>query len=417
MIVSILSTLWTLGVLLRPVRASYGLTCSTWLLGEKFNEAYPHHHHIDTLWRDIWRPACVGQFYPFGDGDVRDFDPIFANLTIHNITTGYDPNYTLAFFSTAEGLVAKAEEAKHKRNEQLASELYLRAAAVLRISRFPILMSEVEKEAWELQKDAFFKGARYTTPPVKDLKIPHTHAANGDLDKISVVLRQTNLAGAQPVVLVVTGLDGYRTDMLDHTKFITDNGWHALVAEIPGTGDSPANKTDPTSPERLWSSLLDWAETQPQFDMTRFGVWGLSTGSYYGIRMAHTHAELLHAVAVQGSAVHKFLEPEWITHSDLSEYAFAISPALTYKWGYETVDDYKQNGMKTFSLVDNGILNMTSTQLLMVNGMDDGIFPAEDNLIPLDFNKPKLARLVLGQTHMGGPEGETMVKEWLQAVM
>jgi hypothetical protein len=32
------------------------LTCSTWLLGEEFGVARPHHGNIERIWNELWRP-------------------------------------------------------------------------------------------------------------------------------------------------------------------------------------------------------------------------------------------------------------------------------------------------------------------------------------------------------------------------
>lgn len=41
---------------------------------------FPYHESISALWQDKWRPSCVHGVYPFTEGNVEDFDPIFAEL-------------------------------------------------------------------------------------------------------------------------------------------------------------------------------------------------------------------------------------------------------------------------------------------------------------------------------------------------
>lgn len=52
-----------------------------------------------------------------------------------------------------------------------------------------------------------------------------------------------------------------------------------------------------------------------------------------------------------------------------------------------------------------------------MQGMHDGFFPAEDNLIPLDYGWPKLARLYPDQGHMGGEAAFGYIQQWLESVM
>jgi hypothetical protein len=69
--------------------------------------------------------------------------------------------FASAFFPVAEDLVAKAGAAEAAGDTAEASDFYLRAAAVYRISRFPIPRSPKTQEAWELGKAAYIKAAPY----------------------------------------------------------------------------------------------------------------------------------------------------------------------------------------------------------------------------------------------------------------
>jgi pimeloyl-ACP methyl ester carboxylesterase len=149
-------------------------------------------------------------------------------------------------------------------------------------------------------------------------EIPHIHAANGDGDTIPVALRHPTDASSEPrpVLLFVTGLDQFRPDFNPLTHFATSQGWEVIVVEIPGTGDCPSNRKDPVAGDRLWDSVLDWIEAQPEYDESRIGVWSFSTGSYYGVRMAHTHADRINAIVAQGGATHLGFEAEWLLQMD-----------------------------------------------------------------------------------------------------
>jgi pimeloyl-ACP methyl ester carboxylesterase len=100
-----------------------------------------------------------------------------------------------------------------------------------------------------------------------------------------------------------------------------------VVVEIPGTADCPADSADPESPDRLWSSLLDWMEEDGRFDMARVAVWGLSSGGYYAVRIAHTHRERLAGCVAQGAGTHWFFHPEWLDKADGHEYPFEYVPS------------------------------------------------------------------------------------------
>lgn len=128
--------------------------------------------------------------------------------------------------------------------------------------------------------------------------------------------------GKWPVVILMTGLDGYRPDnTLRTTEFLTRN-WASVTAEIPGTADCPADPSDPSSPDRLWDSLLSWMARDGRFDMGKVVVWGLSVGGYYAVRIAHTHCERVLGVVAQGAGCHHFFGKEWLGRVDGHEYPF-----------------------------------------------------------------------------------------------
>jgi hypothetical protein len=49
----------------------------------------------------------------------------------------------------------------------------------------------------------------------------------------------------------------------------------------------------------------------------------MSTGGYYGMRMAHTHADRLLAVVSQGGGCHRMFDKDWIKAQDKMEYPYA----------------------------------------------------------------------------------------------
>jgi pimeloyl-ACP methyl ester carboxylesterase len=220
-------------------------------------------------------------------------------------------------------------------------------------------------------------------------------------------------------VLILTGLDGYRTELAVWQPGFSATGVATAVVEIPGTGDSPAAANDPSSPDRLWSSVLDWvANTQPAIDKRRTVVWGFSTGGYYALRMAHTHADrLLGAVSLGGGADRMF-DPAWLERVDQLEYPFDLRGALAEKFGYSgNVEGFMREARDKFSLVRDGTLQKGCCKVLLVNGEGDEIFPIEDLWTALEYGMPKAARVVKGTKHMGEPESFVVVLRWIYELL
>ena len=155
--------------------------------------------------------------------------------------------------------------------------------------------------------------------------MPHKHAIEGEGNVIPIyhqVPEGASKDNPAPCIIIYTGLDGYRTELAVWIEGWRQKGCAVIILEIPGTGDSPAFPSDPTSPDRQNSSLLDWVDTQDRIDAKKLVVWGFSTGGFYTIRFAHTHRDrLLGAVALGGGCHHMFDEG-WLDNVNHLEYPF-----------------------------------------------------------------------------------------------
>lgn len=259
--------------------------------------------------------------------------------------------------------------------------------------------------------------------PIREVQIPHLHRTPDEGLFIPVNMLIPPSATPQspaPLVLIMTGLDGYRTELAVWQQGFLAKGVATLVVEIPGTGDAPAAKRDPTSPDRQWTSVLDWLETTTlEVDSRRIVVWGFSTGGYYALRVAHTHAgRILGSVSLGGGAHHMF-DPEWLAHVNQLEYPFDLADTLAYKFGYEDdLEGFKREGREKFSMVEDGTLEKECCKhVLIVNGTEDEIFPIEDMLVALQHGKPKEARMVQGKKHMGEPESFHIILQWIHGLL
>lgn len=255
--------------------------------------------------------------------------------------------------------------------------------------------------------------------PIHEVLIPHKHGIDGEGDVVPVNFQLPVDATPEkpaPLVLIITGLDGYRTELAVWQKGWDQKGVATLIAEIPGTGDSPALRQDPTSPDRQWSSVLDWIDTQKAVDNKKIVVWGFSTGGYYSLRFAHTHKDrLLGSISLGGGAHHMF-DREWLENVNKLEYPFDLAGTLTYKFGYPDLESFILEAGK-FSLLNDGTLDKPCANMLLVNGNDDEIFPIDDMFVALENGQPKQARMVKGKKHMGEPDSFFIILKWIYALL
>ncbi|KUI72657.1 2,6-dihydropseudooxynicotine hydrolase [Cytospora mali] len=396
-------------------------TGSSWLLGEKFEQVYPHLESIDALWNKKWKFPCERSLYPFHDGQYEDFAPIFETLIRKGIHDGYSDEYTLEFLPTCEELVKRGDAALDAADKQSATSLYLRACAVLRIARFPYINSDIKRQTYDTQKRTYMKAAALFECPILDVHIPHTAGRpNDEGTEVPLYVRYPKGVSREnscPAVILMCGLDGHRPDNTTRSDEFLARGWASVIVDIPGTADCPADRRDPTSPDRLWTSILDWMEKEGTFNMAKVVAWGLSAGGYNAVRAAHTHAKRLAGVVGQGAGTHHFFSRAWLEKAKDHEYPWTALPALREKFGYATVDEFLDNAQQDFSLVETGIVNQPSCRLLLVNGTHDGLMPIEDSLLLFEFGSPKEGRFFTKLLHMGYPPANGSVYPWMEQVM
>ncbi|KAI1415649.1 yellowish-green 1-like protein [Hypoxylon sp. FL1857] len=384
---------------------------------EKLKQVAPHHESFKALWETKWKQPCERGVYPFMYAAVADFQPVVDTIVAKGLKRPYDwDEYAQCFFPKAEELVARAKDAEGEGNPEKASELYLRASALYRIARFPAPRSEKQRYAWEKGKEATIKGLGLERYPSVEVEIPHVHAANGD-GKVLLgyyhLPAEASSSHKAPLVIIFCGLDAYRTDLT-----VWKNGWAqlgcaTLIVEIPGTGDNPGAPSDPSSPDRVWSSMFDWVAKQGGIDQTRIVNWGFSTGGHYSIRVAHTHADKLKGVVAHGGGSHHMFNPKWLDAVDDLEYPFDLAHTLCHKFRYADFEQFKEEAQGKFSLLSTGILEKPCTRLLLVNGTEDEIFPIDDYYLCLLHGGPKEARFVPGTKHMGEPDSYFVILKWI----
>lgn len=392
---------------------------------------FAHHESVAALWNDKWREPCRRSIYPFTDGHLDDFEPIFATLIAQSVTQPgilqRPDDYARPFLPVAEALVADAERLADQGNRVVARDLFLRAAAVYRIARFPVVRSPLGKRAWQEGKAAYERAGALLEQPNIPVVIPFPDAdvSAGDTKApIPAYLRfpaGQPPEGGWPLVLFICGLDAYRTDHTPRTQAHVDRGCATLSLEIPGTGDCPAAPGDPASPDRLMTSVLDWIAEESgawNIDSSKVVARGISTGGYYALRVAHTHASRLLAVVAQGGGAHHMFDPAWIRAQDQMEYPFCLAEGLAFKFGYRdtdpaaAIDEYAKGGHR-FSLIEQGIATRPRTRLLIINGAEDSIFPIEDSVLMALAGTGTDLDVLGSRQHMGNPEAEKMIYEWI----
>ncbi|KAJ4298813.1 hypothetical protein N0V88_003851 [Collariella sp. IMI 366227] len=390
-------------------------------IGDALHTSAVHHESFEKLWETKWKRPCEQGIYPFMFGCIQDFEPVAQAIIKKGLKEPYDwDEYAEMFFSKAEELANIAANAEAVGKKEKASEYYL--SALYRIARFPIPRSEKQRLAWTKGKEVFYKGSA----PILELHLPHIHRLSHEGHTIPTNLLIPSTATPStpvPLLIILTGLDGYRTELAVWQQGFHDKGVATLVLEIPGTGDSPADPQDPTSPDRIADSVFAWIDTKPE--ISKVIVWGFSTGGFYATRMAYTHASRLAGAVSLGGGAHRMFDPEWLNAVDRLEYPFDLRGALAVKFGYgEDVDEFVKKAQEKFSLLVDGTCKPGSgkecCRLLVVNGEGDEIFPVEDARVAVAGLEEQGRReivVVKGRKHMGEPESFVIILKWIHGVL
>lgn len=324
----------------------------------------------------------------------------------------------------AERLAKEAEE-KASTDKEAAKKLYMNANAVFRLARFPYIGTDLKKQVFETQKKVYLQGTKLWDIPVSEVVIPHKYASNGDGTEIPLYIRKPAGSGPHPTVLLITGLDGHRPDNTERTEEHLKRGWATVICDIPGTTvDCPANKRDPLSPDRFFTSILEWIKDQPDLNEKKVLAWGLSAGGYYAIRLAHTHRTQLVGSVGHGAGTHHYIGREWLEQIAKHEYPFGLERAYVTKYGYKDFEEMKEKCQDEFSLVSGkgeGVAvvsqGLKSCRLLLMNGVLDGCMPIEDSMLLAEYGSPKEMRFIQQRLHMGYPEANSIVYPWMEEVM
>ena len=89
-------------------------------------KVFPHHDSVSELWQKRWRGPCSRNQYPFYQGSVEDFDPIFERLVAMSGDDNsilHDPDaYASAFLPAGDALYHDAEVFEKEHNLEKAKE-------------------------------------------------------------------------------------------------------------------------------------------------------------------------------------------------------------------------------------------------------------------------------------------------------
>ncbi|NUW33043.1 alpha/beta hydrolase [Nonomuraea sp. SMC257] len=325
---------------------------------------------------------------------------------------GVDPvRWAEHWLGGAAEFAAAAERAEADGDRGTALENWWQAYQFAFLGRYPSPTHPAKLAAYELARTYFARVCELENTPVEQVSVPFDGRAD-EGDSVSLLVARPPGSGAAraPVVLMWGGIDVWKEESYARGRLLREHGFATVHIDKPGVGQSPV-LAGPDA-ERQWDPVFDWLRSRNDLDADRVAALGLSFGGYWAMKLAHTHREHLTAAVNWGGGVHLTFQPEWQEKSrNAASYLMDLMPARARIFGGTTFADYVAR-CPELSLLDQGILDLRSCPLLLVNGKDDQQNASADIHLALEHGDPKTARLFPGG-HMGsGPVLPTIV-DWL----
>ena len=191
-----------------------------------------------------------------------------------------------------------------------AHRAYLSAAFFYFLARFPHFLgpdTAAARAAYARHRAAYLQASRYFDPPLQVVRLPFEGA-----EIVGYLRIPTTATGSRPPVVVLSGgIDYWKSDSELHTiaETLLGEGLATFALDMPGTGESPL-PNGPTA-ERIYSAAIAHLAARTDLDGGRVGVYGLSFGGHWAVKLALTDPRVRAAVNVSGPIHHAFT-PAWL---------------------------------------------------------------------------------------------------------
>ncbi|MGD0599038.1 MAG: alpha/beta hydrolase [Terriglobales bacterium] len=349
---------------------------------------------IDEIKAEAVHRAEVGQYPLIG------LDPADVKEAFNSIHTRDKDEWAAGFMGVADRYMNEAKSLQ-KTDPVKANADYIRAWRLYSFGRWPIPASPGKQRSYEKAIEAFLAHARFWDPPLEIVKIP----IEGK-EIIGYLRLPKNAKGPVPLVIAVNGLDSRKEDLTESFSAILPFGIGYLAVDGPGTGQAPI-KASETS-ERLFSRVIDYAQSRPEIDKSRIAFHGVSWGGYWATKMAIVEHARLRGASAQSPMIDKSFTKDFLMNSLLGnrEYLFDQVPALmNILEGVHTLEEMGEY-LPKMSLVQQGLLGKPMAPMLILAGVNDTQVPIDDEYLLLSKGDvPKEAWINPHGGHLGRQVG------------
>lgn len=300
-------------------------------------------------------------------------------------------HWTYEFVATADkefdrGLVAVSEG-----DTVTAQEAFYNASTYYQIGKFPFIRTDdypYYLYSYSRSMDAYERAGAYFPVPLEVVEVEYeSGVVRGYLHLVA-----DSLDAPAPLVIVSGGIDTFKVEHYMLIKELNEAGMSALVADLPGIGESNYVDSNPTQ-NIVYSLFLDALSNDERVDPDKIGLWASSWGGNAAARSAFTE-ERFAAIVSHCGPVHQALDLVSIleTSPDTNPVdVIAGFPPVLLDVAADRVgltsplqdDEIVEFGsrLQTYSLVEQGFVggaSLATVPLLVINTSSDPISPPAD---------------------------------------
>jgi 2,6-dihydroxypseudooxynicotine hydrolase len=249
-----------------------------------------------------WGPRFVAQGV-----DLNDF-----NRTLPRIKVWDD--WCREWGVTAAEYEQAAQSAEAAGHRITAAQSWLRAGLCWHFGKFVFVHNLAQlRSASDRAASCYARGAWALEPSAESVAIPY--------DGITMpgLFRKPDGVARPPMLLMIPGLDSVKEELQATADFFLRRGIATLAIDGPGQGETEFERDIEPAYEKPAAAAIDWLEKRNDVDAARLGVYGVSLGGYYAVRVAAMEPRVRATIELAGTYS---LESQWDQRSVVSRDAF-----------------------------------------------------------------------------------------------
>ena len=312
-------------------------------------------------------PEIVSRLPGFADFGI-DGDKMVEALKLAG--NPFSPEWSVNLMAYGDEAMTRAKKVEGEVNTTLAEREYFEASFWYFLARFPFIMHDNARRAYELHIQAYLQANKYSMYPMEMMEIP----IRGKTGR--AFLRLPNATQSTfPVVMLAGGIDTWKSDLEVHSlsNAMLKQRMAVLLIDIPGTGECPIPSS--STAHDWFLAAIKQLKQHSRIDGSSIGFYGLSFGGYWSTKLAFIVPELV-GVVNNGGPIHHTFQKSWLENKPLG-----LKLALSHMIGAKENDDVNNTieTMESFSLLNmDAFYEKKYAPLLNINGKKDTVVTIQE---------------------------------------